>query len=93
MMQLIYAISFRCFLRIEETLRIEARHIRVEDEKNKVFELTLDYRKTAQTGGKHAIIFRVLLLIFSELQGLSRFTFTRTAKSLGLMFQPYCRNG
>jgi hypothetical protein len=48
MMQLIYALSFRCFFRIDETLRLEVRHLRLDDAQNGVIELILDYRKTAQ---------------------------------------------
>ncbi|PGH15757.1 hypothetical protein GX50_09006 [[Emmonsia] crescens] len=50
MMSLIYAISFLCFLRIEETLRIEYRHIRLHDLRSGKMELILDFRKTHQTG-------------------------------------------
>ncbi|OJD10123.1 hypothetical protein AJ78_08734 [Emergomyces pasteurianus Ep9510] len=50
MMSLIYAISFLCFLRIEETLRIEYRHIRIHDARSGKMELVLDFRKTHQTG-------------------------------------------
>jgi len=57
MMSLIYAISFNCFLRIDETLRIEARHIRLLDSKKGKIELVLDYRKTAQAGDIKPFVF------------------------------------
>ena len=50
-MSLMYAISFLCLLRLDEVLRIEARHVRRERiDRGWVVELTLDYRKTG--GGK-----------------------------------------
>jgi hypothetical protein len=53
MMSLMYAISFLCLLRLDEVLRIEARHVRRERiDRGWVVELTLDYRKTHQAGGK-----------------------------------------
>jgi hypothetical protein len=53
MMQTIYAIAFTCFLRIDEVLQIECRHIRLlEKDKGKI-ELYLDFRKTAQAGGRY----------------------------------------
>ena len=53
MMSLMYAIAFQCLLRIDEVLRIEVRHLRrhILPEGPKI-ELTLDFRKTHQTGGK-----------------------------------------
>ena len=50
-MSLLYAISFLCFLRIDETLRLELRHFRLVDQKKGMIEITLDFRKTAQDGG------------------------------------------
>jgi hypothetical protein len=52
MMSLMYAIAFTCFLRFDEVLRIELRHIRLHDKKIGKVELSLDWRKTNQTGGK-----------------------------------------
>ena len=52
MMSLMYAIAFACFLRFDEVLRIEVRHIRIHDPATGKVELTLDFRKTHQTGGK-----------------------------------------
>jgi hypothetical protein len=51
MMSLAYAISFLCFLRIDETLNLETRHIRVLDHQTGKMELLMDFRKTKQTGG------------------------------------------
>ena len=52
-MMLMYAISFLCLLRSDEVLRIERRHIRREKiGQRSIVELTLDFRKTHQTGGK-----------------------------------------
>jgi hypothetical protein len=48
-----YAISFLCLLRSDEVLRIEKKHIHRERiDRGWAVELTLDYRKTHQTGGK-----------------------------------------
>jgi hypothetical protein len=52
MMSLMYAIAFACFLRFDKVLRIEVRHIRIHDLTTGKVELTLDFRKTHQTGGK-----------------------------------------
>ena len=52
MMSLLYAISFLCFLRIDEALKLEVRHFRLVDKKKGKIEITLDFRKTAQDGGK-----------------------------------------
>lgn len=46
------AIAFLCLLRIEEVLRIELRHFYIHDAKEGKLELTLDFRKTHQAGGK-----------------------------------------
>ena len=53
MMSLMYSIAFLCLFRIDEVLRIEVRHLRrhILPEGPKI-ELTLDFRKTHQTGGK-----------------------------------------
>jgi len=52
MMSLLYAISFHCFLRIDEALKLEVRHFRLVDQESGKIEITLDFRKTAQDGGK-----------------------------------------
>lgn len=52
MMSLIYAISFLCFLRMDEVLRIELRHFRFNGLQHGQTELTLDFRKTNQGGGR-----------------------------------------
>jgi hypothetical protein len=67
MMQLIYAISFQCFLRIDETLRIETRHIRVINARRGQIELTLDYRKTAQEGGRYFRLYNTTNAVFQIL--------------------------
>lgn len=53
MMQLVYAIAFQCFLRIQEALEIKVRNIRILDEETGKIEITLDYRKTHQNGGTY----------------------------------------
>ena len=52
MMSLLYAISFLCFLRIDEALKLQVRHFRLVDKKKGKIEITLDFRKTAQDGGR-----------------------------------------
>jgi hypothetical protein len=53
MMALMYAISFQCLLRFDEVHRIATRHLRVYHlAEGPKIELTLDFRKTHQTGGK-----------------------------------------
>jgi hypothetical protein len=51
MMTLVYALSFLCLLRIDEALKLEARHFRLIDKETGETEITLDFRKTAQDGG------------------------------------------
>jgi hypothetical protein len=52
-MTLAYAISFLCFLRIDECLKLELRHFRVEKINTQIaVSLRLDFRKTHQEGGK-----------------------------------------
>ena len=53
MMTLVYAIAFQCLLRFDEVVRIEVRHLRRHHlPEGPKIELTLDFRKTHQTGGK-----------------------------------------
>ena len=47
-----YTIAFAYFLRFNEVLRIEVRHIRIHDLTTGKVKLTLNFRKTHQTGGK-----------------------------------------
>jgi hypothetical protein len=51
-MCLAYTISFLCFLRIEETLRLEVRHFKLLDRTKNILSLTMDFRKTHQEGSK-----------------------------------------
>ena len=60
MMSLAYAIAFRCLLRLDEVLHIQVQHIRWIDRTIGGVELTLSFRKTAQTGGKFTLITSVL---------------------------------
>lgn len=55
MMSLLYAISFLCFLRIDEALRLEIRHLRLVDPEKGKIEILVDFRKTAQHGGKQTL--------------------------------------
>ena len=59
-----YVIAFTCFLRFDEVLHIEVRHIRIHDFTTGKVELTLDFRKTHQTGGK-ILYFLIYLLNFN----------------------------
>ena len=52
-MTLMYAIAFQCLLRFDEVVRIEVRHLRRHHlPEGPKIELTLDFQKTHQTGGK-----------------------------------------
>ncbi len=51
--------AFTCLLRVDEALRIEHRHIVVHG--GDILELTLDYRKTAQSGSKYFANSKTLL--------------------------------
>jgi len=51
MMQAIYTLAFKCLLRIEEVLKIQAHHIHVLDEKKGIIKVDLLFRKTDQFGG------------------------------------------
>lgn len=56
-LQLLYIVSFLCLLRYDEALRIEWHWIKVENyEGQKRVRITLPFRKTHQTGGKHFML-------------------------------------
>jgi len=68
MISLIYAISFHCFLRIDEALNIQLHNLQVYDENWGAIKVTLDFRKTAQTRGWFFPIFYLYTSYFSEVR-------------------------
>lgn len=70
MMNLAYALSFLCLLRLDEVLNIKAENFHFHNIETGKLEIVLDFRKTQQAGGKclKTSRFKQVLTHFTEIQ-------------------------